>query len=196
MSTDDDYIDKRDFFRISDELALEYRRLDSLDELKQAFSRQAPMFDLLTDLHVLEYESQHLLRQISERDRAMAHYLKVVNKRIDLVGQALAMQLTDDLGSPVEVTISEGGMSFTTNEPLELDQLLALRLVLLPSPLCMLLAGKVIRCEAIADATDTWSIAVSFEQLADAQRQMLARHILQKQAQEIRAAKSSEEGTP
>ncbi|TVP91684.1 MAG: PilZ domain-containing protein [Pseudomonadaceae bacterium] len=195
MSTDDEVIDQRDFFRISDELALEYRRLDSLDELKQAFHRQAPMFDLLTDLHVLEYESQHLLRQISERDRALAHYLKVVNKRIDLVGQALAMQLTDDLGTPVAVTISEGGMSFTADEALELGQLLALRLVLLPSPLCMLLAGKVIRCDPVAGSSTTWSIAVGFEHLADAQRQMLARHILQKQAQEIRAAKSSE-GTP
>lgn len=192
MSTDDELIDQRDFFRISDELALEYRRLDSLDDLTRAFSRQAPMFDLLTDLHVLEYESQHLLRQISERDRALAHYLKVVNKRIDLVGQALAMQLTDDLGTPVEVTISEGGMSFAANEALQLGQLLALRLVLLPSPLCMLLAGKVIRCEPVAGSSTTWSIAVSFERLADAQRQMLARHILQKQAQEIRAAKSSE----
>lgn len=195
MSTDD-FIDQRDFFRISDELALEYRLLDNLEQLPQAFARQAPMFDLLTDLHTLEFESQHLLRQISERDRALAHYLKVVNKRIDLVGQALAMQLTEDLGETMTVTLSEGGISFHSKQPLQQDQLLALRLVLLPSPLCMLLAGRVIRCDLATDKADHWLVALSFEQLADAQRQMLARHILQKQAQEIRAAKNPQEGTP
>lgn len=147
---------------------------------------------------MLDYESQHLLRQIAERDRALAHYLKIINKRVDLVGKALAMQLAGDLSEPQEVTLSEGGMAFSSPQPYPIDSWLMLRMVLMPSPLGLILPARVIRCEAEQEGdeaeqkTGQWHVGVSFDSLSDAQRQLLARHILQKQAQEIRAAKTSE----
>ena len=83
---------------------------------------------------MLDYESQHLLRQIAERDRSLAHYLKIINKRVDLVGKALAMQLAGDLSEPQEVTLSEGGMAFSSPQPYPIDSWLMLRMVLMPSP--------------------------------------------------------------
>jgi hypothetical protein len=181
--------DKRDFFRIRDSLALDVRKVSSADMEEAAFDEESPLFSLLSDLHTLDYESQHLLRQIAERDRPLAHYLKIINKRVDLVSKALALQLVDEVGEPQEVTLSEGGISFAYPEALEIGAWLALRMVLLPSPLGLVLPSQVIRCEPDTD-TDGWIIAVSFHALADNQRQMLARHILQKQAQEIRATKT------
>lgn len=181
--------DKRDFFRIRDSLALDVRKVSSADLEEAAFEEASPLFNLLSDLHSLDYESQHLLRQIAERDRPLAHYLKIINKRVDLVSKALALQLVDEIGEPQEVILSEGGLSFAYAEPLETGAWLAIRMVLLPSPLGLVLPAKVIRCETSAEP-DRWTIAVSFQSLADNQRQLLARHILQKQAQEIRAAKT------
>ncbi|WP_373185433.1 PilZ domain-containing protein [Halopseudomonas sp.] len=186
---DDTADDKRDFFRIRDSLALDVRKVSSADPEEAAFEEQSPLFSLLTDLHTLDYESQHLLRQIAERDRALAHYLKIINKRVDLVSKALALQLVAEIGEPQEVTLSEGGISFDYVEPLEIGSWLALRMVLLPSPLGLVLPSQVIRCETNPE-TGLWTIAVSFHALADNQRQLLARHILQKQAQEIRATKT------
>jgi len=188
--TDDDTAnDKRDFFRIRDSLALDVRKVSSADLQEAAFDQASPLFSLLSDLHSLDYESQHLLRQIAERDRPLAHYLKIINKRVDLVSKALALQLVDEIGEAQEVTLSEGGISFEYPEALETGSWLAIRMVLLPSPLGLILPARVIRCKA-APETDCWSIAVSFHALADNQRQLLARHILQKQAQEIRATKT------
>ncbi|GGD04171.1 PilZ domain-containing protein [Halopseudomonas salina] len=190
--------DKRDFFRIRDSLALDVRKVSSADIEEAAFEEQSPLFSLLSDLHTLDYESQHLLRQIAERDRALAHYLKIINKRVDLLSNALALQLVDEIGDPQEVTLSEGGISFAYPEAFEIGAWLALRMVLLPSPLGLVLPSQVIRCEPDTES-DNWIIAVSFHTLADNQRQMLARHILQKQAQEIRANKtqaSIQERTP
>ena len=188
--TDDDTAnDKRDFFRIRDSLALDVRKVSSADLEEAAFDQASPLFSLLSDLHSLDYESQHLLRQIAERDRPLAHYLKIINKRVDLVSKALALQLVDEIGEAQEVTLSEGGISFEYPEALETGSWLAIRMVLLPSPLGLILPARVIRCEA-APETDCWSIAVSFHALAANQRQLLARHILQKQAQEIRATKT------
>lgn len=183
--------DKRDFFRIRDSLALDVRKVASADLEETSFDEESPLFSLLSDLHTLDYESQHLLRQIAERDRALAHYLKIINKRVDLVSKALAIQLMDDLGEPQEVTLSESGMSFEHAEPLEPESWLALRMVLLPSPLGLVLPAQVLRCEP-GSSPDSWTVAVSFHALADNQRQLLARHILQKQAQDIRATKAQE----
>lgn len=188
MQTDND--DKRDFFRIRDQVVLDYRSVAGPELDEDVVFQRAPLLDMLSDLHLLDYESQHLLRQIGERDRTLAGYLKVINKRIDLLGKALAMQLDETVGDAVMVTLSEGGMSFPTREPLELSGWLALRLVLLPSRLSMTIPAQVVRCEE--DEPGSWNIGVSFEALAEPQRQILARHILQRQAQEIRAQKTLE----
>ncbi|MFT6429151.1 MAG: hypothetical protein ACJAXR_001125 [Halopseudomonas sp.] len=181
--------DKRNFFRISDSLSLDVRKVPNADLENSIFNEESPLFSLLSDLHTLDFESQHLLRQIAERDRALAHYLKIINKRVDLVSKALAIQLMDDIGEPQEVTLSESGMSFDVAEPFEIESWLAVRMILLPSPLGLVVPAQVIRCDS-GSRPGTWSIAVSFHALADNQRQLLARHILQKQAQEIRATKT------
>ncbi len=196
MQTDDGGTDdKRDFFRIRDRIALQVKPVDGPDLDKELQDEESPLFSLLSDLHMLDYESQHLLRQIAERDRALAHYLKIINKRVDLVGKALAMQLTGDLSEPQAVTLSEGGMAFSSPQPYPIDSWLMLRMVLMPSPLGLVLPARVIRCEAEQEGDEqasNWQVGVTFDSLSDAQRQLLARHILQKQAQEIRAAKTSE----
>ena len=194
MQTDDgDTDDKRDFFRIRDRVALQVKAVEGPD-LAAAGDEESPLFSLLSDLHMLDYESQHLLRQITERDRALAQYLKIINKRIDVVGKALALQLSAGLADPQEVTLSEGGMSFDWSEAYAEGTWLMLRMVLMPSPLGLVLPARVMRCEATVDGH--WSIGVSFDALSDAQRQLIARHILQKQAQDIRAAKTSERTLP
>tara|TARA_R110000796_G_scaffold208755_2_gene325088 strand:+ start:70515 stop:71117 length:603 start_codon:yes stop_codon:yes gene_type:complete len=196
MQTDDGGTDdKRDFFRIRDQIALQVKPVDGPDLDKELQDEESPLFSLLSDLHMLDYESQHLLRQIAERDRSLAHYLKIINKRVDLVGKALAMQLAGDLSEPQEVTLSEGGMAFSSPQPYPIDSWLMLRMVLMPSPLGLVLPARVIRCEAEQEGNEqagNWQVGVTFDSLSDAQRQLLARHILQKQAQEIRAAKTSE----
>ncbi|HDY98399.1 MAG TPA: PilZ domain-containing protein [Pseudomonas sabulinigri] len=187
MQTDNE--DKREFFRIQDQMALDCKPIDGPDA--DLGRQHGTLFDLLSDMHMLDYESQHLLRQISERDRALAQYLKVINKRIDLLGKTLAVELSGDFGDPIDVILSEGGMSFESTEAYPVDSWLAVHMILLPAPLGLAIPGRVVRCDR--NATDQgWTLGINFDVMTDAQRQLLARHILQKQAQEIRAAKSTE----
>ena len=69
-------------------------------------------------LHQLNFEAQHLLRQIAESNRTLANYLKVQNKRIELLGRALAQDLLKDQSAPQPVVLSEGGISFVSEQPL------------------------------------------------------------------------------
>ncbi len=180
--------DRREYYRIDDTIALEFTPLSAADALaSDELHDSSPLFNLLSELHLMDFESQHLLRHISERDRTLANYLKVVNKRIDLLGQAVALSLMRDIGSPRQVTLSEGGVSFNSPHRIAIDSHLAIKIVLMPQALGLLLRAKVIHCRPLAD--EQFEIGTEFEALTDAQRQLLARHILQKQALERRQAR-------
>jgi len=58
---------------------------------------------------------------------------------------------------------------------------------LMPQALGLLLRAQVVHCSARSDGQ--YDIGTEFEALTDAQRQLLARHILQRQALERRQAR-------
>ncbi|MWV13878.1 PilZ domain-containing protein [Pseudomonas sp. R-28-1W-6] len=180
--------DRREYYRIEDTIALDFSLLSGPQALaSDALHDASPLFNLLSDLHLMDFESQHLLRHISERDRTLANYLKVMNKRIDLLGQALAQNLLRDIGAARQVSMSEGGISFNHVQAIEPGSHLALKMVLMPQALGLLLRARVMHCQVREDGQ--FEIGTEFEALTDAQRQLLARHILQKQAQQRRLAR-------
>lgn len=178
------------FYQLKDQLALDYQQVTGPGEDPLITERSSPLFGLLGELQLLEHESQHLLRQIGERDRVLAACLKTFSKRIDLLGQAVALQLATDMGKPVPVILSEAGLTFTTTKPLDPGQWLALRLLLSAASGLATLA-QIASC-AGDPASGQYAIQVSFHHANDIQRQLLARYIVQKQAQEIRAARHTE----
>ncbi|EPJ7844151.1 PilZ domain-containing protein [Pseudomonas aeruginosa] len=180
--------DRREYYRIEDTLALEFRPAGAVEDGLES-EPGATLFSLLSDLHLMDYESQHLLRHISERDRTLANYLKVMNKRIDLLGQVMVQSLLKEIGEPRKVSLSEGGVSFRHDRALPVGQLLVLRMVLLPQGFGLELRARVIHAQL---HDDEFEIGTEFEALSDAQRQLLARHILQKQAQQRRLARAGQ----
>jgi hypothetical protein len=190
MSTLDEE-DRREYYRIEDMIALEIRPLSALEAAGQEVLQDAsPLFNLLSELHLSEFESQHLLRQISERDRNFAAFLKSQNKRIDLLSQVIAITVLGQIGDPQPVIISEGGIDFQNPSPIAAGSRLSVKLVLMPQALGLLLRARVTHCDRKGEGFD---VGTEFEHLTDAQRQLLARYILQKQAQERRLARELNE---
>ncbi|AQT08801.1 MULTISPECIES: PilZ domain-containing protein [Pseudomonas] len=187
MSTLDEE-DRREYYRIEDTIALEISPLSALDAAsKEVLQDESPLFNLLSELHLSEFESQHLLRQVSERDRTLASYLKAMNKRIDLLSQVVAQTVFGKFGEPQRVILSEGGIEFSHHQCYPSGSHLAVKLLLMPQALGLLLRAKVTHCEP--QSFGTFEIGTEFEALTDAQRQLLARYILQKQAQQRRQAR-------
>ncbi|MHC8354819.1 PilZ domain-containing protein [Pseudomonas sp. LB3P81] len=191
MSTLDEE-DRREYYRIEDMIALEIRPLSAPEAAGQEVLQDAsPLFNLLSELHLSEFESQHLLRQISERDRNLAAFLKSQNKRIDLLSQVVAITVLGQIGEPQPVNISEGGVAFQYPTAIATGTHLSVKLVLMPQALGLLLRARVTHCDRKGDGYD---VGTEFERPTDAQRQLLARYILQKQAQERRLARETESG--
>ncbi|MCF7202274.1 PilZ domain-containing protein [Pseudomonas oligotrophica] len=182
--------ERREYYRIEDRVALEILPAEAHGNNEPpALPRQ---FSLLADLHLLDFESQHLLRQIAEHNRTLASYLKVQNKRMDLLGQALVQGLLAGMGPERSVTLSEGGVSFVHDRALAEGTQVLLKMVLLPQGLGLLLPARIGRCDP--QAGGGYEVATEFEALTEAQRQLLARHILQKQALERRLAREHLQG--
>ena len=178
MSTQDTE-DRREYYRIDDQIALQIRLADTQTE------EDSLLFSLLGDLHLLEYEAQPLLRSVGETDRSVANYFKVINKRIDLLGQVLAHNLLKDIGPARDVSLSESSLVFVDESLYPIGTLLSLKIVLLPQGFGLRVDARVIEHRHSADAVQTVTF---FENLTDATRQILARHILHKQAQQRRLA--------
>ncbi|MBJ2269994.1 PilZ domain-containing protein [Pseudomonas sp. MF6772] len=184
--------DRREYYRIDDMIALQIKSLSAPQAAsKEVLLDDSPLFNLLSELHLSEFESQHLLRQLGERDRTLAAFLKVQNKRMDLLSQVMAQSLLGEIGAPQPVIISEGGIDFQHPTVLTPGSHLAVKLVLMPQALGLLLRAKVTHCDPKGDSFD---IGTEFESMTDAQRQLLARYILQKQAQERRLAREQSDG--
>ena len=190
MSTLDEE-ERREYYRIDDMIALQISTLPAPEAAsKEVLLDDSPLFNLLSELHLSEFEAQHLLRQISEKDRSLAAFLKVQNKRLDLLSQVMARGLLNEVGAPQPVILSEGGIDFQHPTPLAPGAHLAVKLVLMPQALGLLLRARVTHCDPKGDGFD---VGTEFESMTDAQRQLLARYILQKQAQERRLAREQSE---
>ena len=190
MSTLDE-ADRREYYRIDDVIALEITPLSALEaESGEVLQDASPLFNLLSELHLSEFESQHLLRQISERDRTLSSYLKTLNKRVDLLSQIVAQTVLGKVGELQPVKLSEAGIEFHHAHAYPIGSHLATKLVLMPQALGLLLRARITHCRA---QDGGYEIGSEFESITDTQRQLLARYILQKQAQARRQARELNE---
>ena len=192
MSTLDE-ANRREYYRIEDVIALEITPLSPQEaESGKLLQDASPLFNLLSELHLSEFESQHLLRQISERDRTLSSYLKTLNKRVDLLSQIVAQTVMGKIGELQPVKLSEGGIEFHHPHAYPPGSHLSVKLVLMPQALGLLLRARVVECQA---QEDHYQFVTEFESLTETQRQLLARYILQKQAQARRLARELDEPT-
>ena len=206
----DDLQEHRDFYRIQDQALIQFEKVtpEAILDPDQIFPiATSARFHLLNELHSIDNDHSQTLRAIGEKDRAIAGYLKAINSKLDAIARAVA-EITDpvsvdedDAPPPVAqpITLSEGGVSFNHRQFVKVDSYLALKLILLPSYLGLELYGRVVNCNE--SIRGDYLINVVFEHLGENERQLLARHVLQRQAQERRenlatVTQLHAEGTP
>jgi hypothetical protein len=187
--------ERREYYRIEDSVALEIQRIPASGTLDEhAHNDSSALFDLLSELHVAEFESQHLLRQLDDRDRTTNSFLRAMSKRIDLLGQVVAQTVLGKLGAPQKVIMSEGGLQFESHRPFPVDSLLSVKMVLMPQASGMMLRARVTQCHSLT--IGDFEVGTEWVDLSDAQRQLLARHILQRQAAQRRLAREQSNPDP
>ncbi len=177
--------ERRQFYRIDHPVILEYR---VVTESEVAGSPQpyqfdvSPYFLLQSQLAEIDNECQHLLYKVAESTPHLATYLQSLNKKIDLIGRTLSYSgIETESAQPYLVNLSEGGISFSEESPIELGSYLALKLIFPDNGLGLLLYARVQRCLA---AESGYDIGVSFMKMSESCRTLLARLIIEAQARE------------
>ena len=178
----------RDFYRIECRAIVGFRSLGERppeDAGPDTFFSDSPALLLSRELLRLEQEATPILAAIGEKDRAVASYLHVINRRIDLLSRHTLAQAPDTAtGEEQSISLSEGGVVFRCAQALSVGSFVALRLLLLPAWTGVTTFGLVLKSETTA-AGDT-EISVEFESLQDTERQLVARHVMQVQMAEQR----------
>lgn len=173
-------LDRREYFRVEDQLILRYCSVSPEAVANMPAERHfdnSDMFALLRELRQIDQEHNNVLRGITEQNRELGAYFKSVNRKIDLVANALATLSQDHQQQIAQrVSISEGGIAFSSDPKLAPGQFIALELVLLPSHTGLALYGEILETRNESGLT-----VVSFLRLRETDRQILARHILQVQ---------------
>lgn len=183
--------ERREWLRIDDRLLLEYRRADEPVEAMNRYLPPATEDTIATavskptiDLLVRGGETfagSPLFPWVSKIDWMLETILKsLVNSH---PGSVAIARLT-------EVDISAGGLGFDTPREFQTDDLLVLKVILPPFSMIEATA-RIIRVTPVDKESTAFHVATQFVDLGGDDQELIIRHILQVQAERLRARKSA-----
>lgn len=183
--------ERREWLRIDDRLLLEYRRADEPVEAMNRYLPPAtedtiatavskPTVDLLVRAGET-FAGSPLLPWVTKIDWMLETILKALVKSHP--GSVAIARLTD-------VDISAGGLGFDTPREFQADDLLMLKIILPPFSMIEATA-RIIRVGAPEKGTTGFHVATQFLELGADEQELIIRHILQVQAERLRARKAA-----
>jgi len=183
--------ERRRFFRIDDAVNLYYRIVD-----EQTVVAASKMTDdvlsncsLVTALDVLNQESRLVLHRIEKNEPEIAEYLKLMDSKISLLAQAVLQQNNDLSESTLcNTNLSASGLAIEVDCDIKVGEFIEVKLFLSSCVAVILLYGKVVYCKKnpTPEKTASFQIGIDYINLKDADREVLIKHIVKRQMQQIR----------
>ena len=183
--------ERRGFFRVDDDVALSYRQVPSSvvsQEGSPLRMSEGYSASLANELERMREVSRIHFRHVEKELPEVARYLAHLDSKIDLLAQHIVID-SDDLfvKSTQAVNISGSGLAFVVEGALNVGDFMELRFVLKPSLANIKTYSKVISCQP---DKGQFRIAVEFTYLGDDDRDLLIRHVVKKQMNDIRENKA------
>lgn len=179
--------DRRDYFRVEGTVLMRYHAVDQNSALANHLPPQLkddPGYSLIRELQLIDQEHIKFLRAIAEDNRDLEAYLKGMNKKIELLAGKLIEYEEPVLDQKkYTITLSEGGLSFHSDTEHAHDSYLAIQLTFSSSHMPLNVFCRVINC---THNNHNFTTALSFVNLQNNERQLIAKHIMQLQLAERR----------
>jgi hypothetical protein len=121
----------------------------------------------------IDYELAVLTQALSLKDPALAHYLNLLNAKIDYLSRQMLMDNTIKMH---KVNISLGGMAFKTTELMKEKTCLKIVIYTKPKMIPIIIEATVVYSKYQSE--HHYRTAVSFNRLTEEQEQILSQHIL------------------
>jgi hypothetical protein len=119
------------------------------------------------------------------KDEALADWLNAMNRKLDLLLNMMTQQKEGFSSLPMkQVNISGGGLSFSSREPYNKDDVLEMKMVLpLPVPVSVTVYGDVVAAEK---CDDLFEIGVKYAAMDDEIREEICKFVFHRERQIIR----------
>ena len=183
-SPDQQPAERRRFCRIDDDIILRYRVIGMQETPADIENLDVCLPNRLTlssTFASTTQQMQPLLAKIQEQSLEIAEYLRLIDRKLDLVARAFLLQEINVEEEPIcRVNLSAGGIGFYEENPLVAGTTLELELILLPSYVGILVYGKVAYRKHEPDVVTglPFRIGVEFCKLRERDRDLIANHVL------------------
>jgi hypothetical protein len=197
MSRDDrqSAAERREYFRIEDNLLVAVDRVPAAEleaRLRELELGSDSDFTVMSSLAGVTAQMAVYLRRIENDLPDVAAYLKAIDRKLEILGRAF---LTNDkmLSSDhaQHVNLSAGGACLHVAECYAPGTVVEVRMLLFPSFTGLLTYADVVGCEPDqgedGTAGEGFRLRVEFTHMREQDRDILIRHILRRQGEELRA---------
>ena len=181
--------ERRRFFRIDDTVGIKAETIpaEQLDERLNDFWTNHHEFSIRNEFnHELDQHATDLLA-IEKQHPAIARYLKVLQKQVDLLSEKILPEDGLSGNSTKTVNLSAQGISFMSSESVLIGDVIEISLQLLPKKQRVVIFAKCVNCEKLDDKK--YQLTVDFEHIHDADREILIKHIHGHQLKSLGAAR-------
>lgn len=187
--------ERRRYFRIEEDIILLCREVEQEDVPEHTCLEEIPddPFAMSAMLELLTQESRGVLRRFEREQPDIADFLKIMDRKIDLIGRIIMTRETARTEYATQkVNLSASGLAFNTEKPCTPGQVLELKIVLMPSMIGVVAYGRVIDCRKSVEQTSSpYQIAVDFVGLCERDRELLIRHVVKRQLQQLRSRRQT-----
>lgn len=175
--------EKRQYFRIQQDVIFNFCPVSNDDVIhsraEQHFEHSETLC-LFSEFQQINGQSQQLMASIKESNPLIAEYLNGLNKKMDLVcQQVLSTQSSIHDVDSGRIDISQGGLAFSSDDSIGVENWLALKLIFLPTYTGVISYGQVTRNALQADGS--YLIGVRFHNLDDEQSKLIAKQVFKTQ---------------
>lgn len=186
--------DRRNFFRINDQVFIDVTELNHNDINQVVHSIKNPP---LTDSHsrerhqlnTIQASLPHLIEQINQTDRQVARALRLLDDKVSIISHMVQRQQNaSDSRNMTEANLSGGGIAFMTNQKYTHKATLELRIELQPSGTIIHAIANVIECDNpySAPRETPYYLRLAFTHMNEYDRNALVKHTLAHQAETLR----------
>ena len=187
--------DRRNYFRLRNNVLIEFRAA-SQQEVDAFLSNEqnikAEEIDITYQLDQISRQLGGLIQNVRQESSAIAQYLDLLNKKVDYMASILSFEkfcnaaMDGVLEQTETLDISEGGMSFVSSKPMQINGYVYCKLAIMGYRLGMETFGKVIRSDALKEPNGYHRIGVEFPFLKELDKKNLTRYIFDKQREVLR----------
>lgn len=183
--------EKRRYFRVSDTISLQYKVVDdfSMDQLSHISDDVLENCSLVAALEVLNDEARILALRLERRDPEWFEYLKIIDTKINLIVQALTRDNEQYAKHEKhEVSLSGSGLAFRNQSEIAVGTVLELRMMLTSCLAVIVTYGRVVDCRNASQNSpeQPYEISVEYINMKEEDREVLLKHVVKKQLQQLR----------